>query len=162
AVDDHRLIRHGRPDPVLWFGIGLALVMRILFWIFADPTFEDALITLTHAQNAAAGLGLTHHEGEAPVHGFTSVLSVMIPLAGGLIDPVLGLQLLRLVSLGAVVLAVLAAYRIGQRLQLGPWALLLIVGYLAVDRNQIFYGMAGMETQIAVAILLLSVWYVMT
>ena len=59
-------------------GVGL----RLAFWAYTGRVWEDALITIAHARNAVAGLGLTHHAGEPPTHGFTSALSVLIPLVG--------------------------------------------------------------------------------
>jgi hypothetical protein len=136
----------------------LAVFTRVGFWAVTGRVWEDALITIAHARNALAGLGLTHHPGEPPTHGFTSALSVLIPLAGEAISRDGGLAALRLVSLLCVVVTIVAADALGRRLGVGRWGRLLILGYLAVDANHIFYGMSGMETQVAVAALLVSAW----
>jgi hypothetical protein len=126
-----------------------------------DRRFEDAMITIKHAKNAAEGHGLVHHLGEGHVYGFTSALSVLVPLPGELISAGGGGFLaLRLASLGAFVVAAVFARRLARLLGLGPWPTGLVLAYLAFDQLQIFYGMSGMETEMAVAVLLASVYYV--
>src|SRR4051794_930478 len=95
---DRRVLR---ASPLLLGAIAAALAVRIFDWAYAGRRFEDALITITHAVNAADGVGLTHHPGEGHVHGFTSVVGVMIPLAGELVHRGAALTSLRLVSLVA-------------------------------------------------------------
>jgi hypothetical protein len=151
-----------RTNPLLVGAIVTGLCARILYWAVADRRLDDALITIKHAKNVADGVGLTHHLGEGdPVHGFTSALSVLIPLPGELIAEGGGLLAIRLVSLAAFVLAVVYAYRICRELELGPWPTGLALAYLALDQNQVFYGTAGMETQIAVAVLLAGIYCVL-
>src|SRR6476646_4296278 len=136
----------------------LAVSLRIVFWAATGRVWEDALITIAHARNAIEGLGLTHHPGEPVTHGFSSALSVLIPLAGEAVSSGAGIAFLRFASVIAVVVAIVAADALGRRLGLERWARLLVMGYLAVDANHIFYGMSGMETQVAVAALLVSAW----
>ena len=144
-----------RANPVLTGAIVAGLAARILYWAVAERRLDDAMITIKHAKNVADGVGLTHHLGEGgPVHGFTSVLSVLVPLPGELIGDGGGLLVVRLISLAAFVVAVVYASRIAGELGLGPWPTGFVLAYLALDQNQIFFGMAGMETQIAVAVVL--------
>jgi hypothetical protein len=157
------MIRIGRwqvERRVLAF-VALAVVARLAFWLITDRVWEDALITVTHARNAVAGIGLTHHPGEPVTHGFTSAVSVLIPLAGEVIVHGSGIFVLRVASLLAAIATIVFAARICRRLGLGRWPTILVLAYLALDQNQIFYGMAGMETQVAVAVLLWSVDSVM-
>jgi hypothetical protein len=147
----------------LWTGdrawaIPTAIVARLVFWFVTQRVWEDALITLSHARNALDGLGLTHHAGEPLTHGFTSAISVLIPLAGEAISPGSGILAIRLVSLLAVVVAIVAADRLMTALGTSAWPRRFVLLYLALDPLQVFYGMAGMETQVAVAILLWSAW----
>lgn len=144
-----------RGDAVVLTLVGVAL--RIAFWGWTERVWEDALITVAHARNAIEGLGLTHHGGEPATHGFTSALSVLIPVIGEALVAGSGLDLLRLASLAATVVTVFVADDVGRRLALSRWARILILGYLAVDPTHIFYGMSGMETQVAVAALLVTV-----
>ncbi|MBW4470999.1 MAG: hypothetical protein KME45_11440 [Stenomitos rutilans HA7619-LM2] len=147
--------------PLLWLTLVAGLVARLSFWLYTDRVWEDSLITITHAVSAVSGLGLTHHYGEGRVHGFTSALSVLIPLAGEVIVPGAGLLMLRLASLLATVITITYAYLIAQKLNLNQWATFFAVSYLALSQYQIFYGMAGMETQVATAILLAGTYFVM-
>ena len=150
-----------RANPLLAGAIAGGLIARVVLWAMADRRIDDAVITVKHAANAVDGTGLVHHLGEAQVHGFTSVLSVLVPLPGELIATDGGFVVLRLVSLAMFVVAVTYAYRICRELELGPWPTGFALAYLAFDQNQIFFGMAGMETQIAVGVLLASVYYVL-
>ena len=131
-----------------------------MFWIVTNRAWEDAYITVTHARNAAEGLGLTHHPGEALTHGFTSAVSVLVPLAGELVSPGSGLTTLRLASLVAFIVAIYFASRICAKLGLSRPATAFALAYLAFDPLQVFYGMSGMETQIAVAAILAAGWFV--
>jgi hypothetical protein len=84
-------------------------------------------------------------------------VSVLIPLAGEAVSAGSGILVLRVASLIASVVAIVFAARICRRLGLSLWPTALVLAYLAFDQNQVFYGMAGMETQVAVAVLLWSV-----
>lgn len=130
-----------------------AVVVRVVFWVVTDRRFEDALTTIAHSRNAADGLGLTHHLGEPATHGFTSALSALFPLLGELVADG-GLTAIRLASLVAAALSVVAGGALAARFALGTWPTVLVLAFLAFDQGQIFYGMAGMETQIAICVLL--------
>jgi hypothetical protein len=68
-----------------------------------------------------------------------------------------GMVALRLSTLIAFVVTICVADAICRRLSVANWPRAFVLFYLAVDYNHIFYGMAGMETQIGVAILLAAV-----
>jgi hypothetical protein len=153
VVDEHRLL-----SVMILAG----LAARIVFWAVTDRKWEDGLITVIHARNAVEGIGLTHHAGEPVTHGFTSAVSVLVPLLGEAIHVGGGFLALRLTALIAFVFTAIAAYAIGKRLGLRPVAMFFALAYLAFDFNQIFYGMSGMETQIAVAVLLWGIYCTMT
>ncbi len=154
-------IRRWQVDRRLLAFVGLAVLARLAFWLITDRVWEDALITVTHARNVVAGIGLTHHPGEPVTHGFTTAVSVLIPLAGEVLVKGSGIFVLRIASILAAVATIVFADRICRRLGLGRWPTALVLIYLAVDQNHIFYGMAGMETQVAVAVLLWSIDAVM-
>ena len=139
----------------------LAETVRIVFWAVTGRRYEDALITLTHAENAARGLGFIHHPQEGHVQGFTSALSALIPLAGELVHHGAGLPTIQTVSLFAAGATIVYAYLIAQRLGLPAWPTFFLLAYLALDYDQIIYAMGGMETQIAVAVLLGGAFHVM-
>jgi hypothetical protein len=137
-----------------------ALIGRIAFWAISNRMFEDGLTTITHARNVPLGLGLIHHAGEGRVHGFTSAIGVLIPLAGELIHGGSGMLAMRLASLVAVCIALIYARLICRDLALGVFPTAFVLAYLAFDQNMIFYGMSGMETQVAVAVILAGVYHV--
>ncbi len=135
-----------------------AVLIRLFFWYYTRRTWEDALISTQHAENAARGLGLTHVPGGPHVHGFTSPLSILVPLLGELVHAGYGLPLMKLVSALCGGVAVWLGMRISQRLRLAFPIVLLVGGYLAIEHQQILFGMAGLETQMAVTVVLLSIY----
>lgn len=144
-------------NPFLAFFILVAISLRLFFWAYTDRTWEDALITLIPAKNVWLGNGLTHHLSEARVHSFTSPLSVLVPLLGEAVHK--GLFLLKLTSVLASAGSIYYAYRIGLLLKFHWSAQILLLSYLATDQLQIFFGMTGMETQLATAIFLGNAYY---
>ena len=141
-----------------------ACIIRLVFWAYTDRNWEDALITVLHSENFASGLGLTHyHPGQAPVHGFTSPLSVLIPLVADFVHVGWGLGFLKfvsaLLSIPTVVLA--AAVASHRAFHVNVWLVYLLCGYLAFEHHQILWGMAGMETQVAVFVLFLTLYSVL-
>ena len=137
--------------------IALAVAVRLFFWIYTNRTWEDALISVQHSENAALGLGLTHTpSNEPPLHGFTSPLSVLVPLLGDLVHVGYGLFVIKLVSAVLGGAAVFLAYRICIHLQLPSALAFTAAAYMAFEHHQILWGMAGMETQIAIAAYLYS------
>lgn len=146
--------------PVLLVALA-AVVLRLVFHFHVDRSWEDALITVLHAENFWDGLGLTHfHQGQPPVHGFTSPLSVLIPLAGDVFSRGQGLVFLKLVSAFAGGATALYAYAICRhpRMNLPLPLALLAAGYCAIEYQQILWGMAGLETQVVVLIVLASMY----
>ena len=141
--------------------IVVGLIARIAFWAITDRKLDDALITIKFDKNLADGFGLIHNFGEGHVQGFTSALSVLVPMPGELIWHGGGLFLIRLVSLACFALAAVYAYRIANESGLGRWPTGFVLAFLALDQNQVFFGVAGMETQIAVAVLLAGFYYVL-
>jgi hypothetical protein len=137
-----------------------AVAARVVFWAITNRMFDDALTTITHARNVPLGLGLVHHPGEGHVHGFTSALGVLIPLVGELIREGSGMLAMRLASLAAVCVALAYARFLCRDLRIGPFPTAFLLAYLAFDQNMIFFGMSGMETQVAVAILLAGLYHV--
>ena len=139
--------------------VGCAL--RLLFWFYTDRVWEDALITVLHSENFAGGLGLTHHHpGYAPLHGFTSPLSVLIPLAADIFHIGWGLPFQKLVSALISVPTVLlaGAIALNPAFRLNFWLVSIFCSYLAFEHHQILWGMAGMETQVAVFALMFAMY----
>ena len=139
--------------------IVVGLASRVAMWA-TGRIWEDALITTTHARTFVDGLGLTHHAGEPPTYGFTSALSVLMAIPGELMAVGGGVTATRIASLVAVVIALAFARRLADLLGLSTAATGFVIAFLALDQLQVFYGMVGMETQVAVAIILVSAYYV--
>src|SRR5207253_8328207 len=137
-----------------------ALVARVAFWAISNRMFEDGLTTITHARNVPLGLGLVNYPGGGHVHGCTSALGVLIALAGELIHGGSGMVAMRIASLAAVCVALVYARLICRDLGLGTFPTAFVLAYLAFDQNMIFYGMSGMETQVAVTVILGGVYHV--
>ncbi len=153
-------------DITVRFAVFLSLVavaLRCFFWAYTGRNWEDALITVLHSENFVNGLGLTHWlgEGERPLHGFTSPLSVLVPLTGDLLKVGFGLSFIKIVSALAGGLTVLyaTALAIHPKIKLPTPLAVMIMGYLAVEHHQILWGMAGMETQMTTLILLMSLYF---
>ncbi|HEV3103550.1 MAG TPA: hypothetical protein VG426_14580, partial [Candidatus Dormibacteraeota bacterium] len=153
-------MRIARQEPLLVAFMAGAVGARIVFWAVTNRMFDDGLTTITHARNVPLGLGLVHHVGEGPVHGFTSALGVLIPLVGELIHEGSGMFAMRIGSLVAVCVALVYARLMCRDLRIGAFPTAFLLAYLAFDQNMIFFGMSGMETQVAVAILLAGIYHV--
>lgn len=141
----------------------LAMLIRAFFWAYTQRYWEDALITCLHSENFVLGLGLSHYRpGEPPLHGFTSPLSVLVPLIGDCLHVGWGIDFLKLVSIPASALTVLYLLGIGihPSFRLPTPLLVLVMGYAAIEHHQILWGMAGMETQFSVLFLIASIYYI--
>jgi hypothetical protein len=136
----------------------LAVVSRLIFWATTDRVWEDGLITLRHAENAARGFGMTHHPAHGNVHGFTSAVNVLIPWVGESIALGSGLLALRLSTLAAAAATVWIAGRLGDLLRLSTPSLAFWLAYLALEHSQISFGIAGMETPIWTLVLVWGMW----
>lgn len=144
---------------------GIGMILRVIFWMYTQRYWEDALITCLHSENMASGLGMTHvRPGEPPLHGFTSPLSVLVPLIGDLIRVGFGVEFLKLVSIPASALTVfyVLGIAIHKQVRLSPPLAIVAMGFVAMEHHQILWGMAGMETQLAVLIMVMSLYYTMT
>jgi len=156
---DNRWMTRADVSMAVAFGIA-AMATRVVFWAYTGRVWEDALITILHARNAVRGLGLTHFKlYEGRVHGFTSPLSVLIPLLGEAIQQGWGLKFIRMASIlasGVTVGLAVALTRLYPGLQMPAYGAAIGAGYVALEHHQTLWGMAGMETQVATCILLLA------
>jgi hypothetical protein len=141
---------------------GVAMALRLIFWVYTQRYWEDSLITCLHSENFWLGLGLTHvRPGEPPLHGFTSPLSVLVPLIGDMFHVGFGLEFIKLVTLPAAAATVLylMGIAIHPSVRLPLPIGVLVAGYAAVEHQQILFGMAAMETQIAVLVVVASLYH---
>ena len=140
----------------------LAIALRILHGVYVQRVWEDALISVLHSENFWRGMGLTHvRPGQAPLHGSTSPLSVLIPMIGDAFHIGWGYRFLRLVSVFGGGLTVIYTYAIAAhpKINLPKPAAILAMGYVALEHHQILWGMAGMETQVVTLVLIASMYY---
>jgi hypothetical protein len=140
----------------------LAMALRLIHWVYVQRVWEDALISVLHSENFWRGYGLTHvRPGQAPLHGFTSPLSVLIPMVGDAFHIGWGYRFLKLVSVFGGALTVFYAYAIAvhPKINLPKPAAILAMGYMALEHHQILWGMAGMETQVVTLVLIASMYY---
>jgi hypothetical protein len=160
-------ISHVRARAFLLAFVVAAAAIRLFFWWYTQSTWEDALTTTLHSENFHSGLGLTLYKVDdpAPIHGFTSPISVLIPLVGDWFQIGFGITLQKIFSVLTAMLSVMYGYRLlslfVQDRLLVP-ASIFGCGYIAFEFHQILYGMSGMESQVAVAILLASMYYLAT
>lgn len=143
----------------------LAMALRVFFWVYTGRIWEDCLITTLHSENFWRGMGLTHwRPGEPPLHGFTSPLSVLIPMLGDAFRIGAGIAVQKSFSVLAGGLAVFFAYKWARRpsVRLSLPAMVLALGYIAFEHHQVLFGMAGMETQVVTAILLATLYFAAT
>ncbi len=126
--------------------IGIALagcLLRLFFWQYTHRTWEDALISVLHSENVGLGLGLTHHHpGYPPLHGFTSPLSVLVPLMADIFHPGWGLLLIKMVSAVIAIPTVLlgAAIALNRAFFVNIWLVYLLCAYLALEHHQVLLG----------------------
>jgi hypothetical protein len=133
-----------------------ALASRVLFWIYTQRIWEDGLIFLTVARTFWEGHGLTHHPSEPHVMAFTSPVGEFIAVLGRSVNA--GMTALRLASLIGVTVALIASHRICNHFGVGVAGRVLLYGYLAFDHLQVFFGMAGMETQVSTGVIFAAAW----
>ncbi len=140
----------------------LAVGIRLVFWQYTGRVWEDTLITVLHSENCAQGLGLTHHPSEPRVHGFTSPLSVLVPLMGDVVRAGWGIPFIKIVSVlcGALAVFYLMAIAIHPRIRLSTPLAVMVMGFVALEHHHVFFGMSGMETQMVTLILLMSFYYI--
>jgi hypothetical protein len=140
----------------------LAMAIRVLFWCYTGRVWEDTLITVLHSENCAQGLGLTHHASEPRVHGFTSPLSVLVPLAADVVHVGWGIPFIKLVSIfcGALSVFYVMAISIHPHFRLAAPLAVMAMGFVAFEHHHVFFGMSGMETQMVTLVLLMSIYYI--
>ncbi|MEM6651978.1 MAG: hypothetical protein AAF582_05220 [Pseudomonadota bacterium] len=134
----------------------VAFVVRLFFWAYTNRVWEDALITVLHAEYLFERGSLSHLRlDDQVVHGFTSPISVLIPILGGALDfkGTYALEFMKLVSaIGGSVTVYLAHITAKETSTQNMLAwLILSLGYITFEHHQMLWGMAGMETQLVTA-----------
>jgi hypothetical protein len=148
--------RQSEIDRWAVFFAALAVLLRIVFWAYTGRVWEDSLIALASVQNMWAGLGLTQHVGEARIYSFSSPLNVIVLAIGEWAKH--GIAAVQIASLISSAAAILLASAIFRRSTVPLVGRIVCYAYLACDHLQIFFGMGGMETQMATALALALVY----
>lgn len=149
-----------RTDGLVLVFVLVAVALRIIFWVYTDRVWEDALITLNPAKNLWAGYGLTHHALEPRVYSFTSMIAMLLSVIGEPFGQ--AINLIRFLSLVTAAGTIYFAAAIMRHFSMPTLAQFACLAFLAADHLQIFFGMAGMETQIATCIALATVFFCVT
>lgn len=132
--------------------LGVATIVPIGFVLYTHEVWEDFFITYRHSENLVRGHGLVYTSGER-VHGFTSVLNVLLPALFAWLtqarDFLLPLFLYRLVSLTGLLFALITVSSVvcddqnPKRLQ---WFLCALFPLLAVlEIKTTAFAMNGQE-----------------
>jgi hypothetical protein len=161
---DLAFLRAQSPATLLALGfVVVAVAVRLFFWIYTNRVWEDSLTAVLHVEYLFQRHSLSHLRLDGhPVQGFTSPLSIFVAIIGGALDlhGTYALPFTKLVSLVSGAVAVWLASVLIQRVNAAntlAW-LVFSLSYIALEHHQILWGMAGMETQMAVAIVLFAFW----
>src|SRR3981189_3154479 len=148
AIDRDRIV------PIFML---LAVGLRILFWVYTDRIWEDAIITLSPARNFWEGYGLTHQIPEPRIYSFTSTISILVFLIGEPFGQ--AINLMRVLSLITAAGSIYFAARIMRHFGIHWLGQIVCLSYLATDHLQIFFGWVGAATQTASRFTLSAIFF---
>jgi len=139
----------------------LTFLVTLAFAIYTNHAWEDWYITYRASKNLAIGNGLVYTVGQK-VHTFTSPLGTLIPavlnfITGNLSDDLV-LWLFRLFNCALRGIVAVMILKIAQKLQLGAWAILVLLGMFILDAKLIDFSINGMETGLMVLFLSLLLY----
>lgn len=147
------------PPPVIFFVF--AAVIALLFALATQHVWEDYYITWRSSKNLATGHGLVFNHGER-LHTFTSPLGVLLPAVASLLtlnsSDAAALWLFRLMSCAALGGAAVLLLRLAQRQGYARLAVLLMLGWLALDSKTVDFAINGMETAFLILFLAYALW----
>lgn len=139
----------------------MAIIIRLYFIFYIERTWEDGLTAVVHADNFWRGIGLTHFKNNGDViQGFTSPVGVIVPLIGGGLfgvdgvnfgNSLLFLKLISTVSIG-MCLYFIYVFINGLKIQNKYPLFLLPMFYVGFEHHQILWGTAGLETSFTVTV----------
>jgi hypothetical protein len=145
--------------PVIVFLFAAAVAL--LFALFTEHAWEDYYITWRSSKNLATGHGLVFNHGER-LHTFTSPLGVLLPAAASLLtlnsSDAAALWLFRLMSCAALGGAAVLLLRLAQRRGYARLAVILMIGWLALDSKTVDFAINGMETAFLILFLAYALW----
>jgi arabinofuranosyltransferase len=146
----------GKRDPITWIErIGLAaalLLALVLMWPVRGYLTDDTFIHLQYARNLAAGRGFAFNAGEH-VYGSTSPLWVAL-LADGMYLGFDGIRVARVLGLVSTLASVVLFFKLMRRTLRMPELRVLATITWASHAWMLRWSLSGMETPLAVALVL--------
>lgn len=140
----------------------LLIAALIILWADGPLDVDDAFITYRYAENLATGQGFVYNAGEQLL-GTSTPLYTLLLAAGhalGIPTPPLSGALNFLSALAVVALTMALAQRLSGAHDRTYSAALLAGTYLILQGSFLRYTMAGMETPLYTALILLTFWLV--
>ena len=139
----------------------IPVAIALLFALVTQHVWEDYYITWRSSKNLATGHGLVFNHGER-LHTFTSPLGVLLPAVASLLtlnsSDAAALWLFRLMSCAALGGAAVLLLRLAQRQGYARLAVLLMLGWLALDSKTVDFAINGMETAFLILFLAYALW----
>jgi hypothetical protein len=149
-----------------WHIATLSIISLLTVVILANPIWEDAFITARYLQNAIE-LGELVYNHKERVYGFTSALHVLISLPIALIIPSEpAITSLRIVGMSAFLGSTFLIFSLLQLIlrrlnqYSARWCLLATVIFV-LDFPMVHSAIAGLESLLAVFLMLLALWLTM-
>ena len=147
-------------NPLYILAVSTALI-AVFFAAYTEHVWEDYYITFRSSKNLVEGNGLVFNVGER-VHTFTSPLGVLTPalaafITGGESDFV-SLWVFRIMSITALVGAVLLLSNLAQAWRIPTGLALLAGAWLALDGKTVDFSINGMESAFLVLFLSYALW----
>jgi len=150
-----------QPKSTTLLTILLVAAVALGFALYTNHAWEDYYITFRSSKNLATGHGLVFNHGDR-LHTFTSPLGVLLPAVAYLLtfnsSDAGALWIFRLMSAAALCGAALLLGRITREKNYGRLAVVLIIGWLALDSKTIDFSINGMETAFLVLFLAYALW----
>jgi hypothetical protein len=149
------------PRNLLYILAVSTALISVVFAAYTEHVWEDYYITFRSSKNLVEGNGLVFNVGER-VHTFTSPLGVLTPalaafITGGESDFV-SLWVFRIMSIMALVGAVLLLTNLAQAWRIPTGLVLLAGAWLALDGKTVDFSINGMESAFLVLFLSYALW----
>ncbi|MDB4385643.1 hypothetical protein N9Z12_06320, partial [Opitutaceae bacterium] len=136
-------------------------LIAVVFAAYTEHVWEDYYITFRSSKNLVEGNGLVFNVGDR-VHTFTSPLGVLLPALAALVtgaeSDFAALWAFRIMSITALVGAVLLLTKLAQTWQIPTGFALLAGAWLALDGKTLDFSINGMESAFLVLFLTYALW----
>lgn len=150
-----------RPSPLQTMVFLFTAMVALWFALGTQHAWEDYYITWRSSKNLATGQGLVFNHGER-LHTFTSPLGVLLPAVASLLtlnsSDAAALWLFRLMSCAALGGTAVLMLRLAQRQGYARLAVILMLGWLALDSKIVDFAINGMETAFLILFLAYALW----